>query len=74
MKEFSEEELAGCDGRDGRVAYVAVEGRVYDVSNSSMWRDGSHMKRRRRFPANWRPIVTMRHTRVKRVFQSGVKN
>ncbi len=39
------EELARCDGREGRPAYVAFEGTVYDVSGSRMWRSGTHMRR-----------------------------
>lgn len=42
MKEFSAEELASFDGRDGRPAYVAFEGAVYDVSESAMWQGGDH--------------------------------
>jgi predicted heme/steroid binding protein len=42
MKEFTLEELAQFDGRDGRPAYVAYEGDVYDVSASPMWADGDH--------------------------------
>jgi predicted heme/steroid binding protein len=42
MKEFTLEELAEFDGRDGRPAYVAFEGVVYDVSESAMWDDGDH--------------------------------
>ena len=42
MKEFTAEELAHYDGRDGRPAYVVYEGTVYDVSESAMWDDGDH--------------------------------
>ena len=35
-------ELAKCDGRDGRPAYVAVSGTLYDVSASDRWKDGNH--------------------------------
>jgi predicted heme/steroid binding protein len=42
MKEFTLEELEDFDGRDGRPAYVAYEGGVYDVSESPMWADGDH--------------------------------
>lgn len=42
MKEFTLDELAEFDGRDGRPAYVAYEGTVYDVSESAMWGDGDH--------------------------------
>ena len=36
------EELADFDGKDGRPAYVAVDGVIYDVSSSSAWADGVH--------------------------------
>lgn len=42
MKEFTLEELKGFDGRDGRPAYVAFDGVVYDVTESAMWNDGDH--------------------------------
>ncbi|MFO7765444.1 MAG: cytochrome b5 domain-containing protein [Pelovirga sp.] len=35
-------ELSTYDGRDGKPAYVAVSGVVYDVSNSKLWTDGNH--------------------------------
>lgn len=37
-------ELQGFDGADGRKAYVAVDGVVYDVSASRLWKDGRHMR------------------------------
>ena len=42
MKEFTLEDLADFDGQDGRPAYVAYEGIVYDVTESAMWTDGDH--------------------------------
>ncbi|RMF48543.1 MAG: cytochrome B5 [Deltaproteobacteria bacterium] len=36
------EELARFDGRDGRKAYVAVNGKIYDVTESPLWKDGNH--------------------------------
>lgn len=42
MKEFTLEELKQFDGRDGRRAYVAYKGMVYDLTESSMWIDGDH--------------------------------
>lgn len=39
---FTLEELAEFDGQDGRPAYIAVDGVVYDVSNVPVWGSGSH--------------------------------
>jgi len=36
------EELVRCDGRDGRKACVAVNGKIYDVSVSPLWKEGTH--------------------------------
>ena len=36
------EELSKYDGRDGRSAYVAVSGVIYDVSSSQHWQGGNH--------------------------------
>jgi predicted heme/steroid binding protein len=41
-KVFTTEELAEFDGRDGKPAYVAVEGVVYDVTGSQHWQSGTH--------------------------------
>lgn len=43
MREFTLDDLKQYNGRDGNPAYVAYEGKVYDVSDSSMWDDGDHM-------------------------------
>ncbi len=45
LREFTLEELSQYDGEDGRDAYIAVDGNVYDVTDSSLWRDGSHQGR-----------------------------
>jgi predicted heme/steroid binding protein len=42
MKEFSKEELAQYNGKNGTPAYAAYKGKVYDVSASFLWKDGSH--------------------------------
>jgi|GEM_PF-612838 len=42
LMEFTREELAQYDGTDGKPAYVAVNGLVYDVTNNKGWRDGVH--------------------------------
>lgn len=39
---FAPAELAQFDGKDGRAAYVAVDGVVYDVSGSHDWPGGEH--------------------------------
>ncbi|PLY06938.1 MAG: hypothetical protein C0624_03895 [Desulfuromonas sp.] len=35
-------QLKNFDGREGRSAYVAVNGKVYDVSESARWQEGNH--------------------------------
>lgn len=45
MKTFTSEELAICNGQNGQSAYIAHKGRVYDVSGSKLWKNGTHMKR-----------------------------
>jgi len=42
QKEFTLEELAIYDGANGRDAYVAVDGIVYDVSKEATWGGGTH--------------------------------
>ncbi len=40
--DLTADELSAYDGKDGRPAYVALEGVVYDVTNSRLWRAGEH--------------------------------
>ncbi len=42
LKVFDAAELAKFDGQNGNPAYVAVDGKVYDVSNVGAWRGGVH--------------------------------
>jgi predicted heme/steroid binding protein len=42
MQGLSRVELAQYNGKDGAPAYIAYNGRVYDVSNSYHWRNGRH--------------------------------
>ncbi|WP_242952394.1 cytochrome b5 domain-containing protein [Anaerocolumna xylanovorans] len=39
---FTLSELSYFDGSEGRPAYVAVNGKVYDVSNIAAWGGGTH--------------------------------
>lgn len=36
------EELAAFDGTNGKPAYIAVDGLIYDVTNSALWKNGAH--------------------------------
>lgn len=42
MIEITLEELSQFNGKDGNKAYLAVDGVIYDVTNVSQWRGGSH--------------------------------
>lgn len=42
-RRFTIEELKRFDDNEGRPAYVAVRGKVYDVSGSRLWSGGRHM-------------------------------
>lgn len=37
------EGLCQFDGRDGRPAHIAYKGVIYDVTNSRLWKNGSHL-------------------------------
>ncbi|RME68231.1 MAG: hypothetical protein D6778_02160 [Nitrospirae bacterium] len=39
------EELVQFDGKEDRPAYVAYKGKIYDVSGSRLWKNGSHMRK-----------------------------
>jgi predicted heme/steroid binding protein len=41
---MTREELAGYDGREGRPAYVAVNGKIYDFTDSRLWAAGNHLQ------------------------------
>ncbi|KPJ87292.1 MAG: cytochrome B5 [Spirochaetes bacterium DG_61] len=42
MKVFTKEELSKHNGKNNVLAYIAYKGKVYDVSQSFLWRRGSH--------------------------------
>ncbi|HKK01020.1 MAG TPA: cytochrome b5 domain-containing protein [Desulfuromonadales bacterium] len=41
---MTREELATFDGRDGRRACVAINGTVYDFTDSELWQEGNHQE------------------------------
>lgn len=43
MQEFTVEEIARYNGKDGEKAYVVYNGKVYDVTESVFWSQGEHM-------------------------------
>ncbi len=45
MREFQREDLANYNGKDGKPVYIAHGGKVYDVTESKLWKDGLHMRR-----------------------------
>lgn len=42
-RELMPEQLAAFDGKEGRPAYIAYKGIIYDITNSRLWKDGRHM-------------------------------
>ncbi len=42
QKQFTLDELKKYDGKDGRPAYIAYKGKVYDVSDDFLWVEGDH--------------------------------
>ncbi|HVP40797.1 MAG TPA: cytochrome b5 domain-containing protein [Candidatus Krumholzibacteriaceae bacterium] len=41
-KKFTLDELKQNDGKEGRPAYIAYQGKVYDVTDSPLWTSGDH--------------------------------
>lgn len=42
-QEFDAKTLSKFDGKGGNKAYVAYQGKVYDVTGSGFWGDGDHL-------------------------------
>jgi len=42
QRKFTLEELKQYDGKDGRPAYIAYKGKVYDVTGNFLWLNGDH--------------------------------
>ena len=45
MKELTREQFSSFNGKDGKPAYVAFQGKIYDVTASRLWPKGLHMNR-----------------------------
>ena len=43
LKKFTIKELQEYNGKDGKPAYVAYQGKVYDLSQSGLWGGGDHL-------------------------------
>lgn len=41
-RKFTLEELKQYDGKNGKPAYIAYKGKVYDVTEDYLWIDGDH--------------------------------
>jgi predicted heme/steroid binding protein len=42
-RKISKQELEQNNGKDGKPAYFAYKGKVYEVTDSAMWMEGEHM-------------------------------
>ena len=42
---FTPEQMKSLDGKEGNPAYFSFSGRVFDVTHSSLWKDGQHFGR-----------------------------
>lgn len=42
QRKFTLEELKQYDGKNGKPAYIAYKGKVYDVTDNYLWLDGDH--------------------------------
>ena len=45
MRKLTGEQLSRYDGKDGSPAYIAYDGKIYDVSDSFLWQKGRHQVR-----------------------------
>jgi predicted heme/steroid binding protein len=43
QKAFTLEELVANNGKDGRKCYVAVDGKVYEIEQGRLWKNGEHV-------------------------------
>ena len=43
MQEFTVEEVARYNGKNGEKAYLVYKDKVYDITESGFWSEGEHM-------------------------------
>ncbi len=43
MTQVTRKQLEENNGKNGKPAYILYQGKVYDVTDSAFWMDGSHM-------------------------------
>ena len=43
LRKFTNKEVEEYNGKNGKPAYIAYQGKVYDISQSDFWLDGEHM-------------------------------
>jgi arsenite oxidase small subunit len=43
LRVFTQKELESFDGKDGRPFYIVFKGKIYDLSKSQLWIQGTHM-------------------------------
>ena len=43
LRKITAKELEEYNGKNGKPIYIAYQGKVYDASDSDLWRDGEHM-------------------------------
>ena len=43
QKKVTKQELEENNGKNGKAAYIAYKGKVYEVTQSSFWMDGEHL-------------------------------
>jgi predicted heme/steroid binding protein/uncharacterized membrane protein len=44
-QDLTSEELHSFDGKEGRPSFIAYKGKIYDVTTSKLWKDGSHARK-----------------------------
>lgn len=44
-QDLTAEELQSFDGKEGRPAFIAYRGKIYNVTSSKLWKEGSHARK-----------------------------